>query len=188
MPIVSCPNCGTRLQAPSEVLGQEVACGRCKTSFFAHADPAEGQGAPRPAPAAPPQQPPAPAGQPTAPSAPAAPPPVGTPPRMPAPPHAPAAPEAAIRPTSGYAVASLVLGIAAIPTVCCYAIPSLICGILALIFHRTAMNDIRAGRASDSSAGVAKAGRICGLIGIVLSIGLWVVLAVLFIAFTVGPI
>ena len=76
--------------------------------------------------------------------------------------------------SSGYAIASLVLGIASIPSCMCYGIVSLVCGILALVFYGRAMRDIEARIVSPSSANMAKAGRICGIIGIVLSLGFWV--------------
>jgi hypothetical protein len=82
--------------------------------------------------------------------------------------------------TSGYAVASLVLGIASLVTCICYAVPPLICGPLALVFSSIAMKDIRTGSANPSSAGLAKAGKICGLIGLLLAIGAWI-LGVVFI-------
>ena len=77
--------------------------------------------------------------------------------------------------SSGYAVASLVLGIASMPTCFCLGLPAIVCGILAIVFHKNAMRDIEAGVVSASSAGMAKAGRICGMIGIFLGIGYWVV-------------
>ena len=64
--------------------------------------------------------------------------------------------------SSGYAVTSLVLGIASIPTCFCLGLPAIICGILAVVFHKNAMRDIDAGVVSASSAGMAKAGRILG--------------------------
>ena len=76
---------------------------------------------------------------------------------------------------SGYAVASLVLGIASMPTCFCLGLPAIVCGILAIVFHKNAVRDIEAGVVSASSAGMAKAGRICGMIGIFLGIGYWVV-------------
>jgi hypothetical protein len=84
--------------------------------------------------------------------------------------------------TSGYAVASLILGIGAIVTCLCYGVPSLICGILALVFHTSAQRDIAAGCASPNSSGMASAGRICGLIGLVLGVGFWVVVLVIYLA------
>ncbi|MCE5277947.1 MAG: GYF domain-containing protein [Planctomycetaceae bacterium] len=71
---------------------------------------------------------------------------------------------------SGYAVASLVLGILAIPTCLCYGLPGVICGILAVVFSSMAQRQIEAGGVSASSAGLAKAGKICGWIGLGLSL------------------
>jgi hypothetical protein len=84
--------------------------------------------------------------------------------------------------TSGYAVASLVLGIASLVTCFCYGVPALICGPLALVFSNIAMKDIRTGAASASSAGLAKAGKICGLIGLLLGIGLVIFIVVVAVA------
>jgi hypothetical protein len=88
--------------------------------------------------------------------------------------------------TSGYAVASLVLGIASLVTCFCYALPPLICGPLAMIFSGIAMKDIRAGSANPSSGGLAKAGKICGLIGLLLAIGAWILGVVLYVVWAVG--
>jgi ABC-type arginine/histidine transport system permease subunit len=79
-------------------------------------------------------------------------------------------------------VASLVLGIASIVICWCYVVPPLICAILALVFHSSAMRDIHAGAANPDSAGMARAGRICGIIGLVVTVGLWVVIGVALIA------
>ncbi|MCE5326814.1 MAG: GYF domain-containing protein [Planctomycetaceae bacterium] len=68
--------------------------------------------------------------------------------------------------TSGYSVAALVLGILSIPGCLCYGLPGLICGILAVIFSNMAQRQIEAGGVAPSSAGLAKAGRICGWIGL----------------------
>ena len=72
--------------------------------------------------------------------------------------------------TSGYAVASLVLGIISIPLSSCYGILGVICGGLAILFNRLAENDIRAGRAHLSSRGINLAGLICGIIGLCLGL------------------
>jgi hypothetical protein len=77
--------------------------------------------------------------------------------------------------TNGRGVAALVLGIISIPT---FLIPivSIILGILAIVIGYMARTDIKEGRYTNG--GQAKAGMICGIIGIVLSIGLIVVAAV----------
>lgn len=64
-------------------------------------------------------------------------------------------------------------------------VPSLICGPLALVFSSKAAKDIRAGTVNPSSAGMAKAGKICGLIGLLLGI-LIILSMVLFVVFVVS--
>jgi len=78
--------------------------------------------------------------------------------------------------TSGYAIASLILGIASIPTCICYGIPAIVCGILALVFSSSAVRAVAAGEAAESSLGMAKAGKICAWIGIALAVLFWVVI------------
>ena len=175
MPVITCPNCGTRLNAPDSLLGQQVTCGKCRCLFVAQSEtPASGQPV---------------AGQP---QTPAEPPPDGAGSASPPPPPPPMVPppplpgqtghqqvtggyyQPAPLATSGYAVASLVLGISSLPTCLCYAVPPLICGPLAIIFSNLAVKDIRAGLANPSSGGLAKAGKICGLIGLLLAIGAWI--------------
>jgi len=186
MPIIACPHCGTELSAPDNVLGQEVVCGRCNRPFVAQrtapapagaAAPPGPQpaGGPSPPPARPTTPPPGPAGVPppprvAPPGSPGVPPPVPPPVGYMSPPGFVTAPR-----TSGFAVASLVLGIASIVTCWCYGISSLICGILALVFYSHAVRDVSSGECTAASLGMAKAGRICAFIGIVLGVGLWVV-------------
>jgi len=182
MPVIACPNCGTQLNAPDNLLGQQVTCGKCRCLFVAQ-----------------PQIPPS--AQPLAARAPAGAMPNGAEPAAaPLPPQAPpmvALPgpvgqtgyqqvtagyyQPAPLATSGYAVASLVLGIASLVTCLCYAVPPLILGPLALVFSSIAMKDIRAGAAGPSSSGLAKAGKICGLIGLLLAIGAWILGVVFFV-------
>ncbi len=69
-------------------------------------------------------------------------------------------------PASGKAIASMVLGIVAIPSCVLYGVPTLICSILAIIFWYLAKQDIRTGRFSASSASMATAGLACGLVGL----------------------
>jgi len=71
-------------------------------------------------------------------------------------------------PTSGKAIASLVLGIVSIVGCIMYGIPSLICGPLAIIFSRLARRQINQGEAGGASASMATAGMICGIIGLVM--------------------
>jgi len=39
MPVIACPNCGTKLNAPESVLGKDVVCGQCRQRFTAVAQP-----------------------------------------------------------------------------------------------------------------------------------------------------
>jgi len=109
------------------------------------------------------------------------PPPYAAPPPYSPPYPSPGYPYAQQR-SSGHAIASMVLGIASIPMCMAYGIPSLVCGILAVVFAGTAQRDIAAGRASAQSAGMAKAGRICGWIGIGLSIAMGLIIVIAIIA------
>jgi hypothetical protein len=192
MPVITCPNCGTQLNAPDSLLGQQVTCGKCRCLFVAQSQmppsaqsgEAQTQGLPG--------TPPAGEGQASIPSQapPMPPPPMVTPP----PPVGQAgyqqvtagyyqpAPLA----TSGYAVASLVLGIASLVTLLFCMLLSLVCGPLAIIFSNVAMRDIRTGVANPSSAGLAKAGKICGLIGLVLGIGYVIVVVVAIVGMAMG--
>ena len=183
MPVITCPNCGTQLNAPDSLLGQQVTCGKCRCLFVAQSQtpPSAQFGAAQAQELA------------------------GTPPSATGPPSAPPPPPPMVAPpppvgqagyqqvmagyyqpaplaTSGYAVASLVLGITSLVTCTCYALPPLICGPLAIIFSNVAMRDIRTGVANPSSAGLAKAGKICGLIGLLLAIGAWILGVALIVA------
>lgn len=179
MPVITCPNCGTQLNAPDSLLGQQVTCGKCRCLFVAHSQTSPSGGATGTQ--DPPAQNPAPAG--TAPPAPPqfAPPPIAVGPTgypVPGGYYQPMP-----LPTSGYAVASLVLGIASLVTCMFYGLPALICGPLALVFSSSAQKDIRAGAVSPSSAGLAKAGKICGLIGLFLGIGVVITAVLFFVSF-----
>ncbi|WP_432797384.1 hypothetical protein [Poriferisphaera sp. WC338] len=74
------------------------------------------------------------------------------------------------KPTSGYAITSLVLGILSVITCCFWGVPGSIFGTLAIIFGGLAKRDYRDGKCGNSSRGMATAGRICGIVG--LAIGL----------------
>jgi len=101
--------------------------------------------------------------------APAPAPPQFTPPPTPVPGVAPPGPASGVRlPGSGWATASLILGIGSLVTCWAYGIVPVAMGILAIHFCGRALRDIAAGKASAGSAGSARAGRVCGIIGIVL--------------------
>ena len=74
-------------------------------------------------------------------------------------------------PTDGQAVAALVLGIIGLPFICPILVPS----IIALVLGRQAQKRVEASGGALTGAGIAKAGWILGIIGIVLP-----VLAILF--------
>jgi len=219
MPVVACPQCGTKLDAPDSVLGKEVVCGQCGNRFVAAvAEPPGAEPSPAAAPEppmpvwpepAPPDEPPAAA--PPAPPVPMAaqPPPVGyTPPPEPGapPPGAPPTPGPVAsgipplpppgRPAygpgftpppspyggpqkpSGNATAALTLGIVSLVGGCCCWPAGLICSILAIVFASKAMSEIASGVADPASAGKANAGRICGIISLILcaiSVIYWII-------------
>lgn len=85
-------------------------------------------------------------------------------------------------PTSGAAVSSLVLGILAIISCTFYGVPGLIFGPLAMYFASRAKKQVLAGRASPSSLGLAGAGKVLGIIGIVIG-GLSVLAIIAFVIF-----
>ncbi len=87
-----------------------------------------------------------------------------------------------VLPTSGKAVASLVLGIISIPGSGCWGIVGFVCGVLAIVLWKEARADIAAGTRVGSSAGLAKAGLICGLVSVSLG-ALFLVLFVGTLAF-----
>ena len=171
MPEMPCPQCAVLLNIPDVLVGKLVSCRQCGHQFVASgpvAGPPPSQsgsadtGAFGGHPFGPAPPPPAPGGY-----------------GPMAPPGYPGIPLK----TSGHAVASLVLGIISIPMCSAYGIPSLICGILAVVFAGTANRELAAGHVSPNSAGLARAGKICGWIGIALSILLW---GIIIVAIIVG--
>ncbi len=149
--IVQCPQCGSKYTATDEQMGLEFNCPKCATAF--QATPASTA----PAPATP--------ATPTAPNS------YGQPSQAATP-----TPYAASTGGTGKAIASLVLGIVSIPCCIFYGVPSLICGILAVVFSKSSKTAIASGTMPASSGGFAKAGGICGVVGIVLSIIYWIIL------------
>ena len=98
-------------------------------------------------------------GEPTA----APPPPPQTAPPLPLPPRVPAMAQ-----TSGFAVASLVLGILSILPGLYFG--GLAMGILAIVFSRMAMSRINAGPGTINGQGLATAGLVTGIVGLSLSV------------------
>ena len=83
---------------------------------------------------------------------------------------------------SGLAIASMILGICSI-VFCAGVITGLICAILAIVFASKAAKQAPGGDLGPSR-GFIKAGKICGIIGLVLSIlfiVIWVLYVILFI-------
>jgi hypothetical protein len=76
-------------------------------------------------------------------------------------------------PTDGMAIASLVLGIVAFPSICCYGVPAIAFGITALVLGRVSLRKIRAANGMLGGRGLAQAGWICGLIAAVLAVLVW---------------
>ena len=73
-------------------------------------------------------------------------------------------------PTSGWAVASLVLGILSVIGCLAYGIPGIIMGPLAIWFGVKAKRLAREGQAGGSTMGLATAGFVCGIVGTLLSL------------------
>jgi hypothetical protein len=76
-------------------------------------------------------------------------------------------------PADGMAIASLILGIVAFPSICCYGVPALAFGITAVILGRMSLRKIRAANGMIGGHGLAQAGWICGLVAAVLAAVGW---------------
>ncbi|MEM9419543.1 MAG: hypothetical protein AAGA25_10915 [Planctomycetota bacterium] len=74
------------------------------------------------------------------------------------------------KPTSGKAIASMVLGIVSIVGCCMWGLPGVICGGLAVILGRGVRDQVNAGEVHPSSQSMAAAGVTCGAIGLVLGL------------------
>jgi hypothetical protein len=74
----------------------------------------------------------------------------------------------AAKPTSGNAIASLVLGVVSVLGCSSYGVLSVICGPLAIFFSRRARRQIERGEVGGASNGLATAGLVCGIIGTVI--------------------
>ncbi len=64
----------------------------------------------------------------------------------------------------------LVMGILSIVGCCCYGLPGLICGIIAIVLAAKATKIYKSAPETYSGYGNVKAGKIMGIIGVVLSI------------------
>jgi hypothetical protein len=71
-----------------------------------------------------------------------------------------------------HSTAALVLGIISIPTCFCYGVVGIVCGIIAIVQANKAILKFNQNPESYniSSLGNAKAGKICGIIGLSLSV------------------
>jgi len=80
--------------------------------------------------------------------------------------------------------AALVLGIISIPTCICYGLPSLVCGIIAIVLGGKAVKVYKANPQlySVGSYNNANAGKICGIVGVSLSV-LFVVYVIVVVLF-----
>jgi uncharacterized membrane protein len=99
----------------------------------------------------------------------------GTPPPPPPPPpgYGAPGPYGAAQPsrTSGLAIASLVTGILGIFPCCLVGIVS----ILGIVFGVVARKNIDASQGAEKGRGMATAGLICGVVGLVIGIVYWIV-------------
>lgn len=73
-------------------------------------------------------------------------------------------------PTSGKAIASMVLGICSIVLCMCYGLPGIIAGGVGLLMFYLARPDIRDGRVNSASSGMATAGLVTSIIGVALGV------------------
>jgi hypothetical protein len=86
------------------------------------------------------------------------------------------------------AIASLVLGIVAFPSICCYGVPALAFGITAVVLGRVSLRKIRAANGMIGGRGLAQAGWICGLVAAILAVvgwGLYILFIVLAVSGTI---
>ena len=89
-------------------------------------------------------------------------------------------------PSSGFAVASLVMGILSLLSCSFYGVPALVFGPLAIWFAAKAKAQVHRGEAAPSSLGLATAGRITGIIGLSISAAILILFVVLFAFMGVG--
>lgn len=73
------------------------------------------------------------------------------------------------RQTCGLAIASLVLGIVSVPTICCCGV-GLVAAILAVVFGHVAMNQIRRSEGRLNGKGMAVAGLVIGYASVAIQI------------------
>ena len=97
-----------------------------------------------------------------------------------------------MQPTLPNATAALVLGIISIPTCFCYGIIGMACGIIAIILGSKAVKLYKEnpGVYNPTSYNNANAGKICGIIGVVLSalFLLYIIIVLVFYGMAVSSI
>lgn len=81
------------------------------------------------------------------------------------------------------ATAALVLGILSIVGCCCYAIPGLVMGIIGMVLAKKSIAEYEANpdNYTEGSYKNAKAGKICALIGVILS-AIYVLILIVYVA------
>ncbi len=85
-------------------------------------------------------------------------------------------PQQPLRPHRG----GLILALGILGIVCCF-----ICGIIAWVMGNNDMREIDAGRMDPTGRGLTQAGKICGMVGVILSI-VAIVMQVIFMLLGVG--
>ena len=96
-------------------------------------------------------------------------------PQTPGPQYVPQQPQG-----SGKAITSMVTGICSLVLCFSYGILGMPCAIVAVVFAKKARIAVSRGEAPESSLGMAKAGQVCGWIGVVLN-----TLALLYLLFMI---
>ncbi len=91
--------------------------------------------------------------------------------------------------TLPHSTAVLVLGILSIVTCCCYGVVGIICGILAIVWANKdqILFDSNPGQFSTASLKNLKAGKICGIVGLCLSV-LYVIIIIVSLIFVGSPL
>lgn len=96
-------------------------------------------------------------------------------------------PVPSVQPNAPYAVASMVCGIISCVVWVCYGVPGLVLGIIALVLGNKGRAAIEANPNAYGGQGMVTAGRVTGIIGIIVSI-LYVIAVICWIAFVVNAV
>jgi len=81
-------------------------------------------------------------------------------------------------PTSGLAIASMVIGIVSIPSCMFYGLGALILGPLAIIFGEIANRQFKRGYRAGNTKGFAFTGRICGWVSFTIGAAFVIILVI----------